>query len=67
MKPSTRIIQYVLEKSGAEAVETRIQLYRDLSTLVVNEAASNELLTLAKDLEAIERHHQQLVLQLQAR
>ncbi len=64
MKPSQRIVAYVLQKAEQEPVLRRASLYRDLATLVLSEDDAKKLSALAHELELIEKRTLQLRLDL---
>jgi hypothetical protein len=65
--PAQIVCTYVLMKAADEAPSRRGRLYRALAAVVGNEADATSLLALADDCDAIERKHQQLVLNFKGR
>ncbi len=60
--PATRIAEYVLQNLAHEPIAKRIALKRDLAAIAPTNKSRRDLLALAKDLEAIERRHKQLLI-----
>ena len=61
------LFDFVLEKAAEETASRRVQLYRALASVIGHEKEAITLITLADDLEAIERKHRQLVLDFKRR
>lgn len=67
MSAASRIAEFVIDKASGEPLSRRIQIYRDMASLVVDDASVKELSALADVLEDIERRHGQLVLDFRRR
>jgi hypothetical protein len=67
MKPLTRIVDFVLEQAASQSAARRIGLYRDLADIAGTTHEAKQLTALANELEAVEAHHQQLVLDFKRR
>jgi len=59
-----RLCAFVLEKSIGEPLARRAAIYRDLALILAKGSKAREFLQMAKDLEQVERRHQQLLLDL---
>jgi hypothetical protein len=66
-QPTSILFDFVLEKAADETAARRVRLYRALASVIGNESDAVTLVTLADDLEAIERKHRQLVLDFKRR
>jgi hypothetical protein len=64
MNATQRLIDYVMEKAAVEPAARRARIYRDLSTVVLSDAAAHQLVAAAEDLDAIDRRCRQLRLDL---
>jgi hypothetical protein len=57
-----RLFAHVLETAPALAIRLRAQLYRDTAEVLADAQHSPHLVSIADDLDEIERRHAQLVL-----
>ena len=62
--PEKTITEFVLAQLDNQPPRRRAELYRALARLISDEAAIPELVKLADDLDAIQRRHRQLTLNL---
>jgi hypothetical protein len=63
MNMRDKFIRFILERAANEAVSVRAHVYRETAKLLDSRNESQELLTLAEELEAIERRSHQLLFQ----
>lgn len=67
MSAAHRLFVHVLETAPTLALRPRAQLYRDTAEVLADRHHGGHLLKLADECEAIERKHQQLVLDFKRR
>lgn len=66
-KPGTVLTEYILARLSEEPIARRIQITRALAALAPTQQEARTFLKMANDLEAIERTHEQLLLNFQRR
>ena len=66
-KPAAIIAEFVMERLEGETIARRILLNRALSALTVDIQEQKSLNQMADELEAIQRKHQQLLLDFKRR